>query len=315
MFVWDVPVISSPRRPGGSVRERKTGQTIIRLAACAALLLVFAHSEVVAQQASSVSQQSPTTSSAVENNGEDFTRPETLFQLRYLYQTAPGSGSEPGTTHTVTTDALILRSDLKIDVAPQWTVVLRGDLPLDAKNPIASDNPNGDYLYGLGDADVQAALIRTIDSRWATGAGLRIIAPTGTGDLTSGVWQAMPIAGVRYMLPEISPGSFFTGLVRYDLSVAGNPDAKYISNLQLAPTLNINLQDRWFLTFYPSPDIRINYGDPVAGQTGRLFLPFDFMVGRNLSKTTTVSLEVSAPLVDQYPVYDFKMVARLNIKF
>jgi hypothetical protein len=125
------------------------------------------------------------------NNGQDFTRPQTLIQLRALYQTGPGSGAAPGTTHTTTTDALILRSDLKIDVAPLWTVALRGDLPFESKNPIAPDNLNGDYLYGLGDADVQAALIRTIDSRWAAGAGLRIVAPTGTGDLTSGAWQAL----------------------------------------------------------------------------------------------------------------------------
>jgi hypothetical protein len=296
------------------VRERKAGQAVIRFATSAVLLGIFAPSEVAAQQAST-SQQSAASSTPAENNGEDFTRPQTLFQLRYLYQTAPGSGSEPGTTHTVTTDALILRSDLKIDVAPQWTMALRGDLPLNAKNPITSNNPDGDYLYGLGDADVQAALIKTIDTRWAAGAGLRLIMPTGTGDLTSGVWQTMPIVGARVMLPEITDGSFFTGLARYNLSVAGNPGAKYISNLQLDPLLNINLPDRWFVTFYPSPDIRINFGDPVAGQTGRLFLPFDFLVGRNLTKTMTVSLELSAPVVNQYPVYNFKTVTRFNINF
>jgi hypothetical protein len=121
--------------------------------------------------------------------------------------------------------------------------------------------------------------------------------------------------GARYMLPEISEGSFFTGLVRYDFSIAGNPSAKYIGNLQFAPTLNINLPGPWFVTFYPSPDIRINFGDPVAGQTGRLFLPFDVLVGRNVTKDMVVSLEVSAPMVDQYPVYYFKTVARLNIRF
>lgn len=275
-----------------------------------------AFDEARAQQASSAAwPQTATANLIVPNNDEDFTRPETLVQLRYLYQTAPGSGSVPGTTRTVTTDALILRSDLRIDLAPQWTLALRGDLPLNAKNPITSNNPEGDYLYGLGDADVQAALIKTIDARWAAGAGLRIIAPTGTGDLTSGVWQTMPMMGARYMLPEISEGSFFTGLVRYNTSVAGNPAAKYISNLQFAPTLNINLPDRWFVTFYPSPDIRINYGDAITGQTGRLFLPFDFAVGRNVTKTITMSLEASAPVVDQYPIYHFKTVARLNMKF
>ena len=97
----------------------------------------------------------------------------------------------------------------------------------------------------------------------------------------SGKWQAMPIVGARAMLPELSDGSFFTGLVRYDVSFAGDPSKRNISNLQIAPTLNINLPRHWFVTFYPNPDIRINYGDPITGQNGRLFLPMDFMFGRD----------------------------------
>jgi hypothetical protein len=281
--------------------------------ACVAAFGLIAVSKVSAQQSQPPAQ--PPAGVAAENNGEDFTRPQTLLQLRYLYQTAPGSGTVPGAVRTVTTDSLILRSDAKIDFAPQWTLALRGDLPFTAKNAITSADATGGYVYGLGDADVQAALIKTIDARWAAGAGFRVVAPTGTDGLTSGTWQALPMAGARYMLPEISAGSFFTGLVRYAASFAAEPGAKNISNLQFAPTFNISLLNRWFITFYPSPDIRINYGDPITGQTGRLFLPFDFMVGRDIAKDITVSLEASAPIVNQYPVYDFKTVARLNLKF
>ena len=288
----------------------------VRLAArlaCVAAFALIAVSKASAQQSQPPTQ--PPAGVAAENNGEDFTRPQTLLQLRYLYQTAPGSGTVPGTFRTVTTDSLILRSDAKIDFAPQWTLALRGDLPFTAKNAITSADPTGGYVYGLGDADVQAALIKTIDARWAAGAGFRVVAPTGTDGLTSGTWQALPMAGARYMLPEISAGSFFTGLARYAASFAAEPGAKNISNLQFAPTLNISLPNRWFVTFYPSPDIRINYGDSITGQTGRLFLPFDFMVGRDLGKDVTVSLEASVPVVNQYPVYDLKTVARLNLKF
>jgi hypothetical protein len=64
--------------------------------------------------------------------------------------------------------------------------------------------------------------------------------------------------------------------------------------------LNISLPDRWFFTLYPSADIRVNYGDPVTGQTGRLFLPFDFSLGRSLSKNFTISLEVGVPIIKDY---------------
>jgi hypothetical protein len=115
-----------------------------------------------------------------------------------------------------------------------------------------------------------------VHQQWAVGGGLRIIAPTGPDDITSGKWQMMPIVGARTMLPELSTGSYFEGVVRYDFSFAGDPTKKNISNLQLWPMLNIGLPDQWFFTLYPSADIRVNYGDPVTGQTGRLFLPFDF---------------------------------------
>jgi hypothetical protein len=270
---------------------------------------------VSAQQQDAAATQQGASAASAPNNGEDFTQPENLFQLRYRYLTAPGNGGANGNTREVTTDTLYLRSDIKYDLSSKWEVVFRGDLPLVAKDPIAADNLAGGYLYGIGDADFQTALIEAIDSRWAAGGGLRIITPTGADNITSGKWRMMPIIGARTMLPEVSDGSYFTGIVRYDLSFAGDPTKKNISNLQFDPMLNIALPDRWFFTFYPSADIRVNYGDPVTGQTGRLFLPFDFSVGRSVSKNLTVSLEVGVPIIKNYPVYDFKTTTRINMKF
>jgi hypothetical protein len=286
------------------------------LASNAVALSILTSNEVRAQQQSASStQQDAAVNAANENTGQDFTTPENLFQLRYQYKTAPGTGSVNGTIRTVTTDTLYLRSDFTYDLGSPWKVVFRSDLPLVAKDPISADHPTGDYLYGLGDADFQAALIEQINQRWAAGGGLRIIAPTGPDNITSGKWQMMPIVGARSMLPELSDGSYFQGLVRYDLSFAGDPTKKNISNLQLDPMLNISLPDRWFFMLYPSADIRVNYGDPVTGQTGRLFLPFDFSVGRSLTKYFTASLEIGVPIIKDYPVYDFKTTTRLNMKF
>jgi hypothetical protein len=286
------------------------------LAATAMLCIAAADTAGAQQSAPAAAQAGGDTDAAVPNNGQDFTRPENLIQLRNTYQTAPGGGSAPDTIRTVTTDTTTLRTDYKFNIAPQWTVALRGDLPFVVKNAITADDPAGAYVGGLGDADVQAALIDTINTRWAAGVGLRIIAPTGTNDLTGGTWQALPIIGARYMLPEISDGSFFTGLFRYDVSFASAvQSARNVSNLQFAPTLNLALPERWFVTFYPDPEIRYNFGDPLTGQTGRMFLPVDLMVGRDITKTFTVSLEMSVPVIKDYPVYDFRTVARVNITF
>src|SRR5580692_10823918 len=254
--------------------------------------------------------QTTTQNLAEDTGAPDFFRPPpNQFQAMTEYKTAPGS------TREVTTETLNLRYDHAFDLTSGWIVATRWDLPLLAKNPISASNPNGDYLYGNGDVDAQAALIRNVNSRLAFGFGMRLIAPTGDSALGSGKWQVMPIVGARFGLPEISASSYFEPLLRYDVSVAGDPTKKNISNLQFAPMLNIGLPDRWFFTFFPSTDIRINYGDPITGQTGRWFVPFDFRFGKKFTDNVALSLEIGVPIIKDYPVYDFKTQLRLNITY
>jgi hypothetical protein len=250
------------------------------------------------------------------NAGEDFFRPPlNLFQMMTYYRTAPGAGTTQGSTTDVTTETFRLRYDHALDLAPMWILALRSDLPLLAKNPISSSNPDGDYLYGVGDADVQAAVIHNLSQRWAVGFGARLIAPTGGDILGSGKWQIMPIIGARYALWEINSSSYIEPIVRYDVSFAGDPTKRNISNLQFAPTFNLGLPDRWFISFYPSADIRINLGDPITGQTGRLFLPFDARIGRKLSDNAALSFEFGVPIIKDYPVYNLKTQVRLNVTY
>ncbi len=63
----------------------------------------------------------------------------------------------------------------------------------------------------------------------------------------------------------------------------------------VCPDFEYHASGSLFVTLYPDPDIRLNLGDPITGQTGRLFLPADFMVGRDLTKSITMSLEIGAP--------------------
>jgi hypothetical protein len=125
----------------------------------------------------------------------------------------------------------------------------------------------------------------------------------------------MPAVGVRYSFLEIGPNTYFAPMVRYAMSFAGDPTRRNISEPQIAPTLNIGLPDRWFVTFYPSNDIRINYGDPISGQTGRLFLPLDVAVGRKVTDSLTASLEVGVPIIRDYPVYNFKAELKIAVQF
>jgi hypothetical protein len=297
---------------------RKRGHPFSRLAcSLAGCALAAIPAAAHAQQA-----QAPTADSAAGQLTHDqppapegdVLAPTSLFQLFFATRTAPGSGPN-GSIRTVTTDTFKLRADTRVNLTPDWQLALRGDLPFLAKNPLNSGNPNADYLYGVGDADIQAALIHDIDARWAAGFGARLFMPTGDDNLGSGKWRIMPIVGVRYSMPDVGYGMYFEPLLRYDVSFAGDPSRKSISNLQFAPEVNFSFPDGWFLTLYPDPDIRWNFGPAATGQTGRLFLPFDGRVGRKFTKTLTVSLEVGVPIVNQYPVYDLKTELRINVKF
>jgi hypothetical protein len=105
----------------------------------ACLIAIIVRPTVAASQETSSQDQSAT------NDGNDFFRPPSnLFQMMNQYKTAPGNGSAPGSTREVTTETLNLRMDHSWDLAPQWILALRTDLPLLAKNPISSTNPDGD---------------------------------------------------------------------------------------------------------------------------------------------------------------------------
>jgi hypothetical protein len=297
-------------RISAGLEECDTAVRVARalIGGCLLAVLTLRPTVVTSQEAPAQAQNA--------NTGDDLFRPPpNLFQMMYDYKTAPGSGSAPGTMRDVTTETLNLRMDHSLDLAPLWILALRADLPLLAKNPVTSSNPEGDYFSGVGDADVQAIIVHNLNQRWTIGFGARLIIPTGGDTFGAGKWQIMPAAGFRYALWEINSSSYFEPIVRYDVSFAGDPIRRNISNLQFAPMLNLGLPDRWFITFYPSADIRINYGDPITGQTGRLFLPFDARIGRQLSDNVALSLEVGVPIIKDYPVYNLKTQVRLNATY
>ena len=104
--------------------------------------------------------------------------------------------------------------------------------------------------------------------------------------------------------------SFAEIVARYDFDMGGYSGRSHVSRFQWSPTLNVGLPDHWFITLYPSQDIVVNLlGGP------KWFIPADFLIGRNLSKRTVVSLEVSVPIVQQFPLYQLKLEARVGVMF
>lgn len=232
-----------------------------------------------------------------EYSGGDITRPENNFEIRFEDRTS--GSAEPTRERTLT-----LRRDGALALPSGWKFGWVTELPI-----IVS------HEAGVGDAIFQGVLSHPIDDRWAYEFGARLVAPTAGDDLGAGKWQIVPGFGVRYSLLEFGSNTYFAPRIRYAISFAGDPGRRNRSEPQIAPTFNVGLPDHWFVTLFPSYDIRINFGEPASGQSGRLFLPFDAAVGKKLSDDIVASVEFAVPIVKQYPVYNFKAELTIAIQF
>jgi hypothetical protein len=208
--------------------------------------------------------------------------------------------------HTIT-----LRMDLPRKLGGGWAFNTRFDLPMSFNDIPTRDNPTGDTEFNVNDVLVQGLLIKAFNPAVAVGFGTQFIIPTGTDDSFSGNrWRLVPTVGARVSLPQITKGSFFAFGARYDWDFAGDDGRSHTSQLQFSPTLNIALPDRWFLTLFPSTDIRVDLEDG-----GKWFVPANFMIGKMLNKSTVASVEVGIPIIDDFDLYDFKVEARVGFFF
>jgi hypothetical protein len=252
----------------------------------------------------------------VENGtGDDPTKPLGKIELLDRYTEAPGPGVAEGTTKSVKTNTPFARIDAPFRLAPQWELNFRTEIPVVWTNGLTPTNPTGATVSGFGNVLGQAWVVHDLDQRWAVALGGQLIAPTSTNGVATDAWEQVTGFVVRAMLPEISPGSYFAPQVRYGIDFEGNDDGRLLRQLRIAPTLNINLPQNQFFTLYPSPDIRLNYGAPVHNQTGRLFLPLNFMIGWKPTEHTVISAEFGIPIIKDFPVYTFKTQLRVGYLF
>jgi hypothetical protein len=247
------------------------------------------------------------------NNGEDFTRPTGRLDLRGRYERLPDDGGRRPEKWVTT-----LRTDLWTGLGPGWKLYARVDVPLVYANDVTgSSNPNGHAKFGVGDLLTEAAIILPPPTpRLGYGFGVRAVWPTaGVDDAGQGKYQIGPLVGVRYSLPEISPGSFFLTEVRYQNSIASRNHDKatpHINRLYIQPKLNISLPSAWFLTFFASESIQIDFADG-----GKSFVPFDLMIGRKFGENLIASVEYSRGLFhDQgFEPYQWQLEGRIGYHF
>ena len=110
-------------------------------------------------------------------------------------------------------------------MSQRWTLAARLALPLVLTDVISRANPTGDSTFGTGDLLLQGLLIDALDQRWALAGGVQLIFPTASQEqMGAGKYRLVPTGAFRLSLPEVSKGSFFAFLVRYDYDFAGDED-------------------------------------------------------------------------------------------
>jgi len=248
-----------------------------------------------------------------ENNGEDFTRPLGRFDVRERYERLPDDGGrEP--EKWVTT----LRTDLWAGLGQGWKLYGRVDQPLVYTNDVTSRfNPRGHAKFGVDDLLTEAAIILPPPTpRLGYGVGVRVVWPTaGLDEAGKGKYQVGPLIGVRYSLSEIGTGSFVLIEARYQNSIASrnqNSTRSAVNQLNIQPKLNVNLPRAWFMTFFASENIQINFADD-----DKVFVPFDLMLGRKFGDRFIASVEYSRGLFHDsgFQPYAWQIEGRIGYHF
>jgi len=244
------------------------------------------------------------THAASLNNGEDITRPVTGLELKYQFEALP---------HNSHQDLFTLTGDYDVWLNKRWVLGLTVDVPFVYGNSIAADNPGGKFQFGIGDVDLDASISYVINHRIGVGVGVKLYFPTAYYEQAgTGKYRAVPILGLRISLPEISHGSFFQPIVKYDSNYASRyADGGNISKLEFGPMLNIYLPMEFYITLYSSTEIVYDF---INGQWA---IPFNFMVGKFLTKKIIISAEFFIPMInaDNYRPYDFKTEAKIAFFF
>lgn len=228
-------------------------------------------------------------------SGLDITRPLQRIELRTEFA---DEGEEDKTTFT-------LRQVHPVKLDDAWRLNLRTELPL-----VIANSPSEGSETGIGDIRLQAVAVHDTGGPRAWGFGLQVQLPTGNERLGRGQWQLLPILGHRWSLPTLSEESFFQLVARYRVSFGGERKQENISELQLAPNLEIGLPGRAYLSFFPSNDVRYDF------KRDGLFVPINVEIGKEW-KRVVVSLEGAKKVISTNDVqpYDWRVEARIGYRY
>jgi len=230
-------------------------------------------------------------------SGADILRPAHRIDLRAEYASSPGEDALAST----------VRYEHPFPVTVRSQVNFRLDVPF--VHSAVEELGATAHQSGLGDILVQAIFVRRLTDTQGFGVGTQIILPTARKDtLGKGKWRIRPTAGYRWSV-DLTPGSFFQLIGRYDFSVAGKNSRSHVRELQLAPNLEIELPGEAYVSIFPSADVRYNFVKHW------FFFPANIEVGKSWGRIVG-SMEAAAALInrDEGP-YRWKIQSRVGFRF
>ena len=191
-----------------------------------------------------------------------------------------------------------------------WTFTQRADLPVFYTDKVGTDNPSGDWKWGIGDWFIEEIFATPeLAKNFRMSASVRFVFPTGGSSPFGGnQYQWAPGVGATYAIPEqrITISPFARYFMSYHAVREGGPEVR---KLDLFPGVTFGLPDNWSLAFYPENPITYN------DQTNKWFVPIDAMLIKRLSKTVEFGFGGAYALVKDDPQYQYIINGRLTFYF
>lgn len=233
------------------------------------------------------------------NNGQDFTRPVRRVEVLERYDDMTGSSWG---------DSVTLRAGLPLELRRGWKLSLRAELPYTWTNGVNIYNSEGTKERGFAEVLTEALFIAPAKDKWTYVVGAQYIPPSASKkELGTGRYQLVPSAGFKYDMNSWMEGAWFGVMARQAVDVAGYSGFSHINQTIIQPMFNINLPDRWFLTF--APECRYDW------EKDKYFIPFDVTVGKMITKKIVMSAEYKSAINDDLQLFVNELDVRVGYFF
>ena len=84
-------------------------------------------------------------------------------------------------------------------------------------------------------------MFHPIDDRWAVGFDAKLVASSLSQGIGEKSWEIVRLVEVRAVLQELGAGSYLVLFARYAVDFVGDLSGRKVGELQIAPTLNIQI--------------------------------------------------------------------------